>query len=108
MEKLDHITPERLDVLQDRLRLIGAILGQMALLEVVADSDAPATARVSAAKTLTDMGGEPQTIIERLKSSPFLDKSPAQLRKMIQDIQDGETDIEQLIDGDLEDGKKDK
>ncbi len=100
VEDLRTLPLERLDILQDHLRLVGLVLGQLALLEVVVDEDAPANSRVQAARCLTEMGGDPQTIIERLKASPFVDKSPEELRKMIQDLRDGEIELDQLTTGD--------
>jgi hypothetical protein len=98
-ETLEKLPLNRLDLLQDRLRLVGLILGQLALLEVVNDTDAPATARVQSAKTLTDMGGDPQTIIERLRSSTFLDKSPEELKQLVQQLQDDEIDADEFLAG---------
>lgn len=87
-EHLEEVSPEQLYLVFDRLRLIGMILGQLGLLEVVLDPDAGATAKATAARALTQLGEEPQTIVDRLKSSPLASKSPDELRALLQEAAD--------------------
>ena len=90
-EYLKEMDPERLHVLHQRLTLVGAVLAQISLLEVVADKNAADNSKVQAAKVLTSMGGDPQILAQQLKASPLADKSPEELREMVESLRSEET-----------------
>lgn len=72
----------------EQLRLIGAVLGQVALLEVASgggkDSD-----RVSAAKALIKLGERPEEVAERLKAGVFAGLDTKDLHHVVKLVQDG-------------------
>lgn len=97
--ELLELEPTSLGTLHEKLKLMGVVLGQLALIEVVCDPDAGATAKATAGKVLTQLAGDPHTIAERIKASEFADKSPEDLRAMIERLKSGETSLDQLIEG---------
>jgi len=93
-------TPTRLDQSLDHMKLIGAVLGQVTLMEVAVmgskDSD-----RVSAAKELIKLDEDPEVIAERLKAAPFADLDVYQLRGLVEMMQSRPlhgTSLDELIE----------
>lgn len=84
------VSVERLDYVREQLRLIGAVVGLKALLEVAVESSSD-TARVSAARSLASLDEDPEDIAARLRSAPWADLSVEELEAM---IQTGEVDPE--------------
>lgn len=89
--------PNRLDELYDTLKLLGVVLGQLALLDVIADPTAEAAAKVSAARALTSLKESPESISERLRRSPFSHLTAEQLAAIVQEVKQGNTDLQALI-----------
>jgi len=88
----------RMDFLYDQLRLVGAVMGLRALVEVVTFGENE-SARVSAAKMLMELKEDPQDIVDRLKAAPFSDLSMPQLEHVLDRLTGGgETDLKKLID----------
>ena len=87
----------RMDFLYDQLRLVGAVMGLRALVEVVTFGDNE-SARVSAAKMLMDLKEDPQDIVDRLKAAPFADLNMDQLEHVLDRFGGGEADLQKLID----------
>jgi hypothetical protein len=81
-----------LDVTYDQLRLMGAVVGQIALLQIAAFSN-DEKARASAAKTLVDLKEDPAKLVERLRAAPFADFSPKQLEYVVDQLHLGRTDL---------------
>lgn len=80
---------EDLSDLYDQLKLLGVVVGQIALLEA-ATSGGDMKAKVSAARALASLKENPAEIAERLKASPFARLSSADLRKVVDQIKDGD------------------
>ena len=92
--------PESLDQVHDTFRLLGAVIGQLALLKVVTDPTADNKDIVSAAKTLASLKEDPAKIAERLRTSILADLSVGQLRGIIQRVEAGDAstlDLASLI-----------
>lgn len=90
---------KRLDHTHEMLRLLGAVLGRKALLELVVESESEQI-RVSAAKELVKLGEDPDRIVERLRSMPFQDMSMSELEAL---VENGELDTDiaiQALQGD--------
>ncbi len=92
----DGFQPKRLDEMYDLLKLVGVVLGQIALLEEAVDGADP-KARVSAARVLVSLKEDPAAIAERLKRSPLADLNIEQLQRIVQGVKSGETDVGKLI-----------
>lgn len=90
-------TPTDLGSSHDLLKLVGVVLAQHALLEIVVDPKIDEKARVSAARTLLATKESPVTIAERLRRSPFAGLTAAQLTTMIQRVKHGESSLKELI-----------
>jgi hypothetical protein len=97
-QDLEGLKPDKLSFLSEQLKLIGYVLGHLALIDVVVDADAPATAKAQAGRTLTQVGEDPQTIVDRLKESQFADKSPEELREYIRSMRDDDSLLDQLLE----------
>jgi hypothetical protein len=93
----DGVAPKSLDETHDLLRLLGIVLGQIALLDVATDPASKDTARVAAAKALMDVHESPLAIAERLRRSPFAGLSAQQLQTIVQAVKAGETDLPAVI-----------
>lgn len=91
------LRPEGLDQIHDTLKLIGVVLGQMALLEVVTNPAIEAAPRVAAARALMKIDEAPERIAERLRKSMFSRLSVAELGAMIEKVKKGETNLKDLI-----------
>lgn len=91
------LRPETLDQIHDTLKLIGVVLGQMALLEVATDPKAEAAPKVSAARALMNIGEPPERIAERLRKSMFSRLSVAELGAMIEKVKKGESNLKDLL-----------
>lgn len=89
--------PEGLDQVHDTLRLLGIVLGQMALLEIITDKDAEDSDRVAAARLLLNTKESPESIADRLKRSSFTRLPTEKLASMIQEVKKGKNDIQGLI-----------
>lgn len=90
---------ERIDQTHDLLRLMGIILAQMALLEVLNNPLSAATARVAAAKQLLSTGEDPASIAERLRTSPLSGLTYEQIQQILDRVKEGQVDdLQELID----------
>ena len=94
----DGLKPERLDQVHDTLKLLGVVLGQMALLEIATDSTVEAAPRVSAARALMKIDESPEAIAERLRKSAFVGLTVSQLKIMVERLGKGDTDVAGMID----------
>lgn len=90
-ETLKSLEPETLDLVHQRLLLVGVVLAQIRMLEVVADIHASDNAAVQAAKVLTNVGMDPHVLAERLKASALASKSPDQLRELVKSLRSKDT-----------------
>lgn len=93
-------TPTSLDQLHNLLGLLGAVLGQITLLEVATDPLATPAARVAAARQLVQSGEDPQSLAARLRASPFVDLSVSDLERIVQELKTRETrkiDLAEII-----------
>lgn len=91
------LQPETLDQIHDTLKLIGVVMGQMALLEVITSPLAEAAPKVAAARALMKIDEAPERIAERLRKSSFSRLSVAELGAMIEKVKKGETNLKDLI-----------
>jgi len=94
--------PDRMDQYYDTFKLMGVVLGQLALLRVVTNPLAEDKDLVSAAKALTSTREDPDQIADRLRASSLSDLTVDQLRTIISQIEagtlgSGKTDLQQLI-----------
>ena len=87
---LEELEPEILAIAFDRLQLVGLVLAQIALIEVVADPHANDNSKVQAARGLTNLGVDPNILAERLRASPLANKSPEELRELVRGLRDAE------------------
>jgi len=87
----------RMDFLHDQLKLVGAVMGLRALLEVVTFGENE-SAKVAAARILTSLDEDPERISERLKSAPWADLNMDQLTHVVDRLTGGETDLSSLIE----------
>lgn len=81
--------PETLDQTHDTLKLIGLVLGQLALLKVVTDPTSENRDIVAAAKTLATLKEDPADIADRLRKSSLADLSTTQLQRIIRQVEQG-------------------
>lgn len=79
--------PERLDQLHDTLKLVGIVLGQLALLRVITNPFADEKAVVSAARALVATRESPDKIAERLRASSLSDLSVPELQAIIRQVE---------------------
>lgn len=94
----ENFQPELLDQVHDTLKLVGVVLGQMALIDVVNNPLAKPEARVTAAKALMQIDEAPERIAERLRKSVFSRLSVQELGAMIEKVKKGETNLKDLIE----------
>lgn len=88
----------KLDEAHDLLRLIGIVVGQIALLDTVTSKSADPRAKVAAAKILTSTKERPEAIAERLRRSPLADLSFDELSVIIERVKQGDTfDLQQIL-----------
>lgn len=87
--------PKRLDEMYDLLKLLGVVLGYIALLEEAVDGLDPKS-RVSAARALVSLKEDPESIAERLRRSPFADLNVEQLQAIVHKVKSGETDLAKI------------
>ena len=87
----------RMDFLHDQLKLVGAVMGLRALVEVVTFGENE-SAKVAAARILTQLDEDPEKISERLKSAPWADLKMGQLEHLVDRLTGGETDLSKLIE----------
>ena len=85
---LEQMAPEGLDILHQRLALVGVVLAQIALLEVVADKGASDNAKIQAAKVLTSTWDDTTTLAQQLRASPLAHKTPEELRNLVTKLRD--------------------
>jgi len=90
-------TPQQIDQLHDTLRLLGVVLGQMALLDVVTDPNAKDAPKVAAARALMDLKEKPEHIAERLKAAPFAGLTLEEIQDILQEMKEGDYDLQSLI-----------
>jgi hypothetical protein len=91
---LDGYQPKKLDELYDMLKLLGVVLGQIALLEVVSNPVSnDEKAKVAAARALISLKEDPESIAERLRRSPFAELTIEELHGIVQKVQEGQTDL---------------
>lgn len=74
---------QRLDMVWDRLRLIGAVLGMRRLLELAMNSSNPNVA-LGASKELSRIDEDPEVVAERLRAAPFADLTFEELEAVVQ------------------------
>ncbi|KKL53804.1 hypothetical protein LCGC14_2271780, partial [marine sediment metagenome] len=72
----------------DFLRLLGAVTGQIALLDVATQRGDP-KAQASAARALITLKEKPEHIVERLRSSKFNSLDTQDLAGIVQEINEG-------------------
>ena len=84
-----------LDVTFDQMKLLGAVVGMVTLLQIAAYSNDD-KARASAAKVLIDLKEEPAEIVERLKAAPFNDLNMKGLEFIIDQMAEGRTDMQEM------------
>ncbi len=82
------VKPEGLADTYDFLRLLGAVAGQIALLDVATNCSDP-KAQASAARALIQLKEKPEHIVERLRSSRFNSLNTKDLHTIVQDIRRG-------------------
>jgi len=85
---LQHSAPEDLSSVYEQLKLLGVVIGQIALLDA-ATSSGDMKAKVSAARALAGLKESPAEIAERLKAGPFAKLSTRDLRGIVEQIKDG-------------------
>ena len=90
--------PEGMDQVHDTLKLVGIVLGQMALLEIITDKDAEDSDRVAAARLLLSVKEAPEIIADRLRKSSFARLKTEELGAMIEKVKKGETNLKDLIE----------
>lgn len=81
----------------DQLRLLGAVVGYIALLKAAAFGS-KASDKISAAKVLVDLQESPQDIVERLRGAPFHDLTVRQLEHVVSALEEGRTDMSQVYE----------
>jgi hypothetical protein len=81
-------SPESLGDSYDLLRLLGAVVGQITLLDVAGKS-VDDKARTSASRALIRLDEDPAAIADRLRSSKFQGLDTASLRAMVEEITEG-------------------
>jgi hypothetical protein len=90
--------PGKLDEYHDLLKLLGVVLAQVALLDVVSNPVTESKDRVSAARVLLNFTKEsPENIAERLRRSPFAELTIEQLQTIVEGVKKGHTDIAALV-----------
>ena len=94
--------PDRMDQYYDTFKLMGVVLGQLALLRVVTNPLAEDKDLVSAAKALIATKEDPDQMAERLRASSLSDLTVDQLRSIISQIEagklgSGSMDLQRLI-----------
>ena len=92
--------PDRLDQLNDTFKLMGVVMGNLALLKVVTNPRADEKSVVSAARALIAVKEDPETIADRLRASSLSDLSVPQLQAIINQMESSELhdiDLHSLI-----------
>lgn len=89
--------PEGQGQVYDTLRLLGLVLAQMALLEIITSKEAEDSDRVAAARLLLNTKESPEGIADRLRKSSFAGLKTEELANMIQQVKKGDQDIQGLI-----------
>lgn len=82
---------QRLDYELDMLRLIGQVVALRTLLEVASSPVAEASAKVSAARALSQLAKDedPEKTAERLRAAPFSDFTHEELSKLMTMVNEG-------------------
>ncbi len=80
--------PEGLAETFDFLRLLGAVAGQIALLDVATNCSDP-KAQASAARALITLKEKPEHIVERLRSSQFNHLDTKDIAEIVDEIRKG-------------------
>lgn len=93
----EGFSPAGIHEVHDTFKLLGIVLGQAALLEIVANPQSEDTARVAAAKALMSVKEEPTNIAERLRRSAFVGLTVEQLQAIVQRVGKGERDFRSII-----------
>lgn len=86
-----------LDVTFDQLKLLGAVVGMVTLLQTAAYSSDD-KARVSASKILIDLKEDPAEIVERLRAAPFHDLTMKGIEHVIEEMSTGRTDMDAMYE----------
>ncbi len=84
-----------LDVTFDQLKLLGAVVGMVTLLQIAAYSDDD-KAKASAAKVLVDLKEDPAEIVDRLRAAPFHDLTMKGIEHVIDEMSQGRTDMDAI------------
>lgn len=92
----EGLSLSRMDFLFDQLKLVGAVMGLRALVQIVTFGENE-SAVVAAARILTQLDEEPEKITARLKSAPWADLDMSQLEHVVDRLTGGETDLKKLI-----------
>lgn len=86
------ISPEGLESIFDSQRLIGVVLAQMSLLDIMVNSASGEERRKAAYQFLRSVDEDPERIADRLRASAFQDMSLEQLEDI---VRTGEMDPEE-------------
>ncbi len=86
-----------LDVTFDQLKLLGAVIGMVTLLQIAAYSSDD-KAKASAAKVLVDLKEDPAEIVDRLRAAPFHDLTMKGIKYVIDQMSLGRTDMEEMYE----------
>lgn len=92
--------PENLGQMYDTLRLLGVVMGHVALLDVIGDDLVDPRARVAAARALVSLKERPEDIVARLRASVFEGLSVKQLESIVQQLREGSSnkDLQTIIE----------
>lgn len=90
---------QSIEQFHDHLKLLGVVLGQIALLDVATTitTEKTAAAKVAAARVLTSLKESPDAIAERLRRSPFAGLNANQLHRIVDELKAGKTDLQAII-----------
>ena len=95
-----NFQPQRLDEIHEYLKLLGVVLGQIALLDVATASltgKGDAAAKVAAARALMSLKEKPEAIVERLRRSPFTDLRFQDLESIVQQLKEGGVSLQDAL-----------
>lgn len=95
MGAIDHLTsvlglrPENLEQKHSLLKLLGIVLSQLTLLEILTNPESAPKDKIQASRLLLSTDESPEVIAERLRSSPFADLSLEELHQLTEYISKG-------------------
>jgi len=88
----------RVDVTYDTIRLLGAVIGLMKLLQLATSATSDEKVVLAAARALTDLREDPDAIVERLRAAPFAEYTTEQLAWLAEQVGEGRTDLDALYE----------